>query len=84
MGVNVRATAMFREACTFPFCVHCIFLVLSEPHYLLLLHDIFGFTTMPSFVAPRYLRMHRDAHLLKRHDIFGFTTMPSFEAPRYL
>jgi len=28
----------------FPFCIHIIFLVLSEPHYLLLFYDIFDCT----------------------------------------
>ena len=87
MGVNVRATAMFREASMFTFCIHIIFLVLSEPLYLLALHDIFvfstyahrsalhdiyDFTAMPSFVAPRYLCFHRDALLLSLHDILLF------------
>jgi hypothetical protein len=44
MGVNVRAAAMFREASTFPFCIHIIFLVLSEPLHRLAYHDIFDCT----------------------------------------
>ena len=44
----------------------------------------FVFTAMPSFVAPRYFCLHRDALLLLLHDIYDFTEMPSFVASRYL
>jgi hypothetical protein len=49
--------------------------------FLLFRHDIFDFTAMPSFVAPRYFCLHRDALLLKHHDIlvartsFDFNTL---------
>jgi len=84
MGGNVRATAMFREASTFTF---------------LFSHHVFtSLRAALSFVASRYLCLHRDAifcyftiflnaprcHLLLRHDIYECTAMPSFVAPRYL
>jgi len=47
---------MFREATTFPFCIHIIFLILSEPLHRLALHDIFDCT-------------HK-AQRLMNHDIF--------------
>jgi hypothetical protein len=79
MGVNVRATAMFREASTFPFCIHIIFLILSEPHYLSAFHDILIFT------EPRYLSALHDTlfstkpfYLSALHDILISTE------PRYL
>jgi hypothetical protein len=65
MGVNVRATAMFREAITFPFCIHIIFLLHSEPLHRSALQDIFDCT-------------HK-AQRLMNHDIFDCTdTMPFF------
>ena len=48
----------------FMFCIHIIFLLLSEPHYLLLFHDIFDCT-------------HK-AHRLMNHDTFDCTAMPFF------
>jgi hypothetical protein len=76
---------MFREASTFPF---------------LFSHHIFtSLRAALSFVASRYLCLHRDAHLLLRRDIYDCTVMPifccatifmiaprclSFVAPRYL
>ena len=44
MGVKFRTSTQFREACTFPFCIHIIFLFLSEPLHRLALHDIFDCT----------------------------------------
>jgi len=60
---------MFREACTFPFCIHTIFLVLSAPHHLLLFHDIFDCTTY----------VHRSEH----HDILASTVTPFFGTASY-
>jgi len=55
------------------FC--CITIFMSSPRcHLLLRHDIFVFTTMPSFVAPRYFCFHRDAIFLLHHDTFLFAT----------
>ena len=53
------------------FCFHRVAL-------LLLHHNIFDFTAMPSFVASRYFWFHRDALLLLRHNIFDFSTLPFF------
>jgi len=64
MGVKFRTSTQFRAASTFPFCIHSIFLILSEPHYLLLLHDIFGFITY--------------AYRSALHDIYDCTAMPFF------
>jgi len=64
MGVKFRTSTQFREACTFTFWIHIIFLVLSEPLYLLALHNIFDFTTY--------------AHRSVRHDIFSSSAMPIF------
>jgi hypothetical protein len=70
MGVNFPTCTQFREASIFPFWIHIIFLILSEPLHRLALHDTFDFTTY--------------AHRSARHVIFVFITMPSFEASQYL
>ena len=71
--------------------------MISPRCHLLLRHDIYDFTEMPSFVVPRYFCSHRDAIfycatiflfsprclLLLRHDISDFTAMLSCVAPRY-
>jgi hypothetical protein len=79
MGVKFRTGTRFREASTFPFCIHIVFLVLSEPLYLLVLHDIFVFITYAHrsvrhdiFVFTTY------AHRSARHDSFDCTAMPFF------
>jgi hypothetical protein len=47
------------------------------PRRLLLLHhDIFDFTALPSFVVPRYFRFHRDAISLLHHNTFFFARTP--------
>ena len=98
-GVKFPTCTQFREAITFPFCSHSIFLVLSEPHYLLLFHDIFGFityahrsalhdiydcTAMPFFCCATIFMIAPRCHLLLRYDIYDCTAMLSFVAPRYL
>jgi len=70
MGVKFRTSTQFREASIFPFWIHLIFLLLSEPLHRLALHDIFDCT----------MYAHRSA----RHAILFLSRMPSFEAPRYL
>jgi hypothetical protein len=64
MGVKFRASTQFREAITFPFCIHFIFLVLTEPLHRLALHDIFDCTTY--------------AYRSARHVIFVFITYAIF------
>ena len=44
--------------------------------FLLLHHDIYVCTAMPSFDAPRYLCLHHDALLLSLHDTFIFAQTP--------
>jgi hypothetical protein len=63
-GGNFRTATRFRAAITFPFCIHLIFLVLSEPLHRLALHDIFDCTTY--------------AHRSARHVIFIFITYAIF------
>ena len=69
MGVNFPTCTQFREAITFPFCIHIIFLVLSAPHHLLLFHDIFDCTTY----------VHRSGH----HDILASTVIPFLGTSSY-
>jgi hypothetical protein len=64
MGVNFPTCTQFREAITFPFCIHIIFLLLSEPLHRLALHDIFDCT-------------HKAQHLM-HHDIFDCTANALF------
>jgi len=84
MGGNFRTCTLFREANTFPFCIHILILVLSEPLYLLARHDILISSRMLIVRRVTLFCFYHVCHLLKRHDIYDFTTMPSFEAPRYL
>ena len=45
-------------------------------HLLLLRHNTFNFTALPSFVAPRYFWFHRDAFFLMYHDTLWFARTP--------
>jgi len=87
----------FSPSCII-FCCFTIFLI--APRMPIVRHFTIFMIALrcPSFVAPRYLWMHRDAifcyatifmiaprcYLLLRYDICDCTAMPSFVAPRYL
>jgi hypothetical protein len=85
MGVKFRTSTQFREACTFLFCIHIIFLFLSESHSLLLLHDILIAADSSRFCACGMIVYFYRAALFPRlrHDSLISTEMPSFGASRY-
>ena len=64
------------------FCCFTIFLVSPRCH-LLKRHDIYDCTAMPSFVASRYLWLHRDAIFCCATIFMIAPRCLSFETPRY-